>query len=34
MTFREWLKTDFLDGIEGILGAAMLVVALRLLLAL
>jgi UDP-N-acetylmuramyl pentapeptide phosphotransferase/UDP-N-acetylglucosamine-1-phosphate transferase len=24
---RTWLKTDFLDGIDGLLGAAMLVAA-------
>jgi hypothetical protein len=31
---KEWLRTDFLDGIDGIFGAAMLVVAFRLVLAL
>jgi hypothetical protein len=31
---KEWLRTDFLDGIESIAGAAMLVLAFRLALAL
>ncbi len=30
---RLWLRTDFLDGIDGLLGAAMLVAAARLVLA-
>lgn len=25
----EWLKTDFIDGINGLLGAAMLILAAR-----
>jgi hypothetical protein len=31
---KEWLRTDFLDAIDSILGAATLVIAFRLVLAL
>jgi hypothetical protein len=31
---KEWLMTDFLDGMDGIFGAAILVLAFRLVLAL